>query len=161
MGDIHNLKREMLVLRRCVWPVREVVSGLQRAESRHEADGEDPPGAGGEQLRIVRPENRRSRQLVMIGAMAAALEEARLVWLRNLPSLVAQITTRWSLTVECRLSAIDAGCAWVASVTNRDGANAVLKVGFPHFEEEHEIQGLRFWDGEPTVRLLAADEESA
>jgi streptomycin 6-kinase len=26
-------------------------------------------------------------------------------------------------------------------------------------EGEHELQGLRFWDGDPTVRLLAADEE--
>jgi streptomycin 6-kinase len=33
----------------------------------------------------------------------------------------------------------------------------VLKVGIPHFEAEHEIDGLRFWDGDPTVRLLAAD----
>ncbi len=35
----------------------------------------------------------------------------------------------------------------------------VLKVSFPHFEEQHEIQGLRLWAGDPTVRLLAADEE--
>jgi len=38
LGDIHDLKREMLLLRRCVWPVREVISGLQRAESRLIAD---------------------------------------------------------------------------------------------------------------------------
>jgi len=34
----------------------------------------------------------------------------------------------------------------------------VLKLGMPHLEAEHEIHGLRFWDGEATVRLLAADE---
>ncbi len=34
LRDIHDLKREMLMLRRCVWPVREVISGLQRAESQ-------------------------------------------------------------------------------------------------------------------------------
>jgi len=30
---IHNLKREMISLRKSVWPVREVISGLERAES--------------------------------------------------------------------------------------------------------------------------------
>lgn len=31
--EIHRLKREMIVLRKSVWPLREVVSALQRAES--------------------------------------------------------------------------------------------------------------------------------
>jgi streptomycin 6-kinase len=35
---------------------------------------------------------------------------------------------------------------------------AVLKVSLPHFEAEHEIAGLRFWDGDPTVRLIEAGE---
>ena len=39
------------------------------------------------------------------------------------------------------------------------GRVAVLKIAFRHFEEEHEIAGLRFWDGDPTVRLLRADDE--
>src|SRR5215471_18155705 len=28
----------------------------------------------------------------------------------------------------------------------------------PHMEAEHEIDGLRFWAGDPTVRLLEADD---
>jgi streptomycin 6-kinase len=28
----------------------------------------------------------------------------------------------------------------------------------PHMEADHEAQGLRFWNGDPTVRLLNADE---
>jgi streptomycin 6-kinase len=36
---------------------------------------------------------------------------------------------------------------------------AVLKIAMPHMEGEHEIQGLRFWDGDPTVRLLEFDDE--
>jgi streptomycin 6-kinase len=40
-----------------------------------------------------------------------------------------------------------------------DGRSAVLKLGLPHMEGEHEIRGLRFWDGNPTVRLLAADDQ--
>jgi magnesium transporter len=33
LKEIHTLKREMIFLRRAVWPLREVSSGLQRAES--------------------------------------------------------------------------------------------------------------------------------
>jgi streptomycin 6-kinase len=35
----------------------------------------------------------------------------------------------------------------------------VLKIAMPHMESEHEIQGLRFWHGDPTIRLLDADEQ--
>jgi streptomycin 6-kinase len=34
-----------------------------------------------------------------------------------------------------------------------------LKLGLPHLEGEHEIAGLHFWAGTPTVQLLEADEE--
>ncbi len=34
MRAIHKLKREMIFLRRSVWPVREVISGLQRVDSK-------------------------------------------------------------------------------------------------------------------------------
>jgi magnesium transporter len=33
LQKIHRLKREMIILRRSVWPLREVISGLQRTES--------------------------------------------------------------------------------------------------------------------------------
>jgi streptomycin 6-kinase len=29
----------------------------------------------------------------------------------------------------------------------------------PHVEASHEIEGLRFWNGDPTVRLLDADDD--
>jgi streptomycin 6-kinase len=38
-----------------------------------------------------------------------------------------------------------------------DGAHVVLKLGMPHMEAADEIEDLRFWDGNPTVRLLEAD----
>ncbi len=34
LQEIHSLKREMLFLRKSVWPLREVISGLERSESR-------------------------------------------------------------------------------------------------------------------------------
>ena len=38
LQTLHNLKREMIFLRKSVWPLRELISGLQRAESRLIAD---------------------------------------------------------------------------------------------------------------------------
>ncbi len=38
MQNIHELKREMIFLRRAVWPLREVISGLERSESKLIAD---------------------------------------------------------------------------------------------------------------------------
>ena len=35
----------------------------------------------------------------------------------------------------------------------------MLKIAMPHMESRHEIEGLRFWDGDPTVRLLESDVE--
>ena len=40
-----------------------------------------------------------------------------------------------------------------------DGTTTVLKLGMPHMEGEQEIAGLRFWNGNPTVRLLDADDD--
>ena len=53
----------------------------------------------------------------------------------------------------------EVSCAWVAPVELANGSSAVLKVGMPHMEGRDELQGLRFWNGNPTVRLLQADDE--
>jgi len=66
---------------------------------------------------------------------------------------------RWSLTLSAPFDGEEVSCAWVAPVTLLDGGSAVLKLGMPHMEGDHEIQGLRFWDGDPTVRLLQADDK--
>src|SRR5438477_9866319 len=73
----------------------------------------------------------------------------------TLPALVE----RWSLTVGTPLAGPEVSAAWVAPVRRADGTAAVLKIGLPHMEARDEIAGLRFWAGEPTVRLLEADEE--
>jgi streptomycin 6-kinase len=84
----------------------------------------------------------------------------RSVWLDHLPDVVRIIQRRWSLTVGALAPFNgDASCAWVAPVTLSDGTSAVLKIGMPHMEGDHELQGLRFWNGDPTVRLLKGDEE--
>jgi streptomycin 6-kinase len=80
-------------------------------------------------------------------------------WLSRLPSTVWELQHRWSLTLGDPFDDDEVSCAWVAAVTLADGSPAVMKVGMPHMESEHEIHGLRFWNGDPTVRLLNADEE--
>jgi magnesium transporter len=42
LNQIHELKREMLFMRRSTWPLREVVGGLLRGESPHIAETAEP-----------------------------------------------------------------------------------------------------------------------
>ena len=82
----------------------------------------------------------------------------RAAWLARLPTTVRALQQRWSLDVGAPFGA-EASCAWVAPATRADGTRVVLKLGMPHMEAEHEIDGLRFWDGEPTVVLIDDDVE--
>jgi streptomycin 6-kinase len=79
-------------------------------------------------------------------------------WLARLPDTVHRCAARWSLTLDQPFDGPEVSCSWVARVLRRDASPAVLKVGLPHFEALQEIAGLRFWDGDPTVRLLEADD---
>jgi streptomycin 6-kinase len=92
--------------------------------------------------------------------LAATCSQApeRAAWLGQLPHLVGELARRWSLQVGPPFDG-EASCAWVAPATREDGTPVVLKLGMPHLEGEHEIEGLRFWAGDPTVRLLDADDE--
>ncbi|HZM89074.1 MAG TPA: aminoglycoside phosphotransferase family protein [Blastocatellia bacterium] len=81
----------------------------------------------------------------------------RNVWLERLPYAIREVQEKWSLSLGEPFDCRDVSCAWVAPVVRADGTGAVLKLGMPHFEGAHEIQGLRFWDGNPTVHVLEAD----
>ncbi len=81
----------------------------------------------------------------------------RVAWLEELPRVVQELRERWSLSLGPPWSGGETSCAWVAPATRNDGTRVVLKLGMPHMEGEHELEGLQFWDGEPTVRLLEAD----
>jgi hypothetical protein len=82
---------------------------------------------------------------------------ARHAWLDSLPAMLKALTERWSLRPDVPFNQVS--CSWVASVVRADGTSAVLKLSMPHMEGAHEIEGLRFWNGDPTVRLLEADDD--
>jgi streptomycin 6-kinase len=92
-----------------------------------------------------------------LAATCSATPERR-TWLEQLPNAIRDLQDRWSLSLAAPFDGNEVSCAWVAPAVRRDGTRAVLKLGMPHIEGEHEIQALRFWDGDPTVRLLDADE---
>lgn len=83
----------------------------------------------------------------------------RLAWLGRLPGTLHDVERRWALTLGIPFDDDEVSCAFVAPVTLADGTSAVLKVAMPHMEGEQEIDGLRFWDGDPTVQLLVADDD--
>jgi len=90
--------------------------------------------------------------------MTQSAERAK--WLAGLDETRDALERRWSLTIlQSPFDRADSDGAWVAPVTRRDGTSAVLKLAMPHMEADHEIEGLRFWNGDPTVRLLDADDD--
>ena len=79
-------------------------------------------------------------------------------WLDSLPRAITDLKQHWSLTLGPPFEE-EASCSWVAPCVRQDGTPAVLKIGLPHMEAENEIDGLLFWDGDPTVFVLEADLE--
>ncbi|MFC0622678.1 aminoglycoside phosphotransferase family protein [Kribbella deserti] len=77
------------------------------------------------------------------------------IWLDGLPKLLRQLLADWRLKPGGE--ATYGECALVVPVTTADGVEAMLKVGFPHWEAEHEHLALRDWNGDGAIRLLRAD----
>lgn len=97
--------------------------------------------------------------LIVSERLAAACRETpeRAAWLERLPDAIRELRVRWSLSLAAPYDGSDGSCAWVAPAVRSDGTRAVLKLGMPHMEAAHELQALRFWDGDTAVRLLEAD----
>ena len=72
--------------------------------------------------------------------------------------MLKALVDRWSLRVGEPFDHANVSCSWVAPVIRADGTPAILKLAMPHMEGAHEIQGLRFWNRDPMVRLLKADD---
>jgi streptomycin 6-kinase len=90
-------------------------------------------------------------------AETARRDEGVAEWIPELPALVADLADRWSLDVGVPFQP-GGQCSWTAPVTGPGVADLVLKVAFrfPGGEERDEAAGLRVWDGNGAVRLLAA-----
>jgi streptomycin 6-kinase len=92
-------------------------------------------------------------------AAACRTTPVRTAWLARVPDSLRDLGGRWALTLGDPFDNEDVSCAWVAPATLADGTAAVLKLAMPQMEGEQEIDGLRFWNGDPTVRLLEADDD--
>jgi streptomycin 6-kinase len=81
--------------------------------------------------------------------------DAWATWIADLPALARRLVDDWELSVDG--ASLHGECALVVPVRTADDTAAVLKVGWPHEEAEHEHLALRFWDGRGAVKLLRAD----
>jgi streptomycin 6-kinase len=76
-------------------------------------------------------------------------------WRQRAPALARECAELWSLTLGDPYEQGHASLTLRAELP--DGTPAVLKVGFPHPEAEHEAAGLAHYDGCGVVRLVAHD----
>lgn len=84
-----------------------------------------------------------------------ALGPEWVTWPDGLPRLVAEVVDDWELRFDG--SPTHGFCALVVPVRTPAGRPAVLKVGFPDDESEHEHLALQRWQGRGAVTLLRAD----
>ncbi len=76
-------------------------------------------------------------------------------WVDRLPALTRDLVEEWQLSVGgCPRSGF---CSLVVPVRTASDRPAVLKVGFPDRESEHEPLALQHWHGAGAVSLLRAD----
>jgi streptomycin 6-kinase len=74
-------------------------------------------------------------------------------WLAELPELFDRSLSGFGVHASGRAYA-DSYVSLVVPVTDGRGADAVLKIQFPHPECQHEAAALARWDGDGAVRLL-------
>jgi streptomycin 6-kinase len=76
-------------------------------------------------------------------------------WVATLPGLTQGLLDEWSLVVDG--VPMHGFTALVVPVTQESGESAMLKIGWPDDESEHEALALSHWAGDGAVRLLRAD----
>ncbi len=81
-------------------------------------------------------------------------------WLEMLPKTLDALARRWAVELGKPFDGEEVSCSWVSLARRADSSTAILKIGMPHMEADDEADGLRFWNGDPTVRLLEFDRES-
>jgi streptomycin 6-kinase len=76
-------------------------------------------------------------------------------WVEALPKQVQRQLSDWHLVPDGHST--HGHCSIVVPVRAQDGTAAVLKIGFPDAESEHEHLALRRWGGDGAVKLLSAE----
>jgi streptomycin 6-kinase len=76
-------------------------------------------------------------------------------WVDGLDVTVRLLVEQWRLRTDG--DPTHGHCSLVLPVSTSDGVAAVLKIGFPDEESEHEHLALRRWGGAGAVRLLSAE----
>ena len=76
-------------------------------------------------------------------------------WLDGLPGLLRDLVDEWALRTDG--ATVHGHTAVAVPVRTAEGVAAVLKVGWPHWEADHEHLALRHWAGDGAVRLVRAD----
>jgi streptomycin 6-kinase len=76
-------------------------------------------------------------------------------WLDALPALVDALLADWQLSADGEPT--HGFCALVLPVRTPSGRPAMLKLGWPHPEAEHEHLALKRWAGNGAVEVLRAD----
>jgi streptomycin 6-kinase len=82
-------------------------------------------------------------------------DETWVPWLAALPRLVRDVVAEWGLAYDG--APMHGSCALVVPVRTTGGRPAVLKLAWPHDEEQHEHLALQALQGEGTVRMYRAD----
>jgi streptomycin 6-kinase len=86
----------------------------------------------------------------------AATEQRRDGWLATVAGTVDDLEARWGIHVGPPFEP-GGQCAWVAPARDAHGNDVVLKLGWRHFEAEHEADGLRRWAGDGAAVLHRAE----
>ena len=76
-------------------------------------------------------------------------------WVDGLPTLLERQLDHWNITADG--APLHGWASLVVPVRTDAGAPAMLKLGFPDPETQHEHLALRKWAGAGAVRLLSAD----
>src|SRR3954471_14478903 len=76
-------------------------------------------------------------------------------WVDTLPATAQGLLEEWQLALDGPPQ--HGFCSLVLPVRTSGGGPAMLKVGFPEEESEHEHLALRRWAGRGAVQLLRAD----
>ncbi|MEJ3655767.1 aminoglycoside phosphotransferase family protein [Actinomycetes bacterium KLBMP 9759] len=96
----------------------------------------------------------------LVQAVAEEESAERTEWLAQLPDIVRGVAARWSVALGAPFQP-GGQASWVAPVVDAAGRELVLKVGWRHYEAEHEIEGLRAWSGRGAVGVIASEVEGA